>query len=115
MVDDSNANGLDAELFNMQRLTVSSDSFDLFSPPLASFTHDPSVFHQNYLTRTAMQAPAVVPKPPVPIAKPQITSVIPKRGETLPVKAATTVQQPPAKEEKKQQTLFSKPPATKVD
>jgi len=52
MVDESNGNsggGLDSELFNPERLK--GDTFNLFTPTIQGFTHDQSIFHQNYLTR----------------------------------------------------------------
>jgi hypothetical protein len=55
----------------------------------------------------------VAPTPALPIAKPLITSVIPKRAEA-PHKVVQPP--PPVKEEKKQQTLFSsKPPVAKIE
>jgi hypothetical protein len=44
MVDESNGKGgLDTELFNAERLR--NETFDLFTPTMQTFTHEPSVFH----------------------------------------------------------------------
>ena len=62
MFDEFNGKGgIDSELFNAERLR--SDTFDLFTPTIQPFTHENSVFHQNYLTRVVATTVKIAQKP----------------------------------------------------